>query len=1021
MRPIYLKMEAIGPFYNKCDIDFTFFDKNSLFLIHGPTGQGKSFIFDAITYALYAETPSERHSHLKSDWAADDKQAYIEFIFTIGEEKYLIRRTLGYNRPSKRGDKTVWVEAQQELYQFTETENSNELGPLFGNESTEKKLIAKKRSEVKNKVIDLIGMERGQFQQVIFLPQGEFRKLLLSTTQEREILLEKLFDVSFYQALQKELEEDVRKNNKEKAILTTKLEQIEKHIQNFIPEDLYEIEEDQIISRFETEISKMITESEKLKETTNQLKYKIDKIELFDSTNIKLNNIKKEEEEHLQNKKEIEQKITLRDRAREATSISHIDKNLLKIQKENIYLIKSLEDAIQIKNELTNKKKELENNSVFIDKEKEKQKDTINEISSLKPIIEQLLKKEKQLEKIKQIEAKIYEAQNQITETKKKLSDNNESLKEIKKEISKLNDSDSNIEKEQLKLSILNEKSDSVIHYEKIVNEEKILINKEEIEKNEVKRDNLELKELLAQREQNLAAELSILLEDKKPCPVCGSLDHPKPAEKNENAPSKEKIIQFEKGLEIKKNKHRTLEAKLISIKSQKDELSKSVGDLDSKILMIEIEEIKKSIAALIDSKTRLTTLQDSEVAISKKIEMLENQLNISTHTFNDLSISKGKEEGAIAQFQEQLSDDYINLSHQELSDKISQLEKSLKQSGHKIEEYEENLNRANQDLSSIESTVNERSENLKKLTIKLENYETELSNAIESSIFSTINELRESELQEYEIKKIDSEIESYKAKTERIKTLKKSLMTRLTEIGQQENEDIKQLKLNYSNSKHDYESIQENKYKLESNLEHLKNAISEKDEILKESGSIIEEMKLLGRLERVIKGQDNPKISLKRFFLSQRLEEVLFQATIRMKVLSSGRFILKREKPKSTGAAQTGLDLSIFDNLTGTERPVNTLSGGQLFLASLSLALGLADVVQSRSGGLRMESLFIDEGFGTLDEEILQQALKVLNDLREGKMVGVISHVNELKREIPDRIEVKQQKIGSGISIVKS
>jgi DNA repair protein SbcC/Rad50 len=185
------------------------------------------------------------------------------------------------------------------------------------------------------------------------------------------------------------------------------------------------------------------------------------------------------------------------------------------------------------------------------------------------------------------------------------------------------------------------------------------------------------------------------------------------------------------------------------------------------------------------------------------------------------------------------------------------------------------------------------------------------------------------------------------------------------------------------------------------------------------DSGGILDELKLWGRLDRQLRGQDQPKISLKRFFLAQRLEDVLRQASRRMQILSSGRFTLKRSQTTvRTKAAQTGLDLLVEDSYTGTERTVNSLSGGQLFLASLSMALGLADVVQARSGAIRLDTLFIDEGFGSLDDETLQLAMKVLNDLREGRMVGVISHVAELKRQIDTRIEVTEAETGSKVTL---
>jgi exonuclease SbcC len=176
-------------------------------------------------------------------------------------------------------------------------------------------------------------------------------------------------------------------------------------------------------------------------------------------------------------------------------------------------------------------------------------------------------------------------------------------------------------------------------------------------------------------------------------------------------------------------------------------------------------------------------------------------------------------------------------------------------------------------------------------------------------------------------------------------------------------------------------------------------------------------EISVVGKLAMQVKGNGVPRISLERFFLSQRFEEVLISSNHRLKILSGGRFLLRRASDEDRGArSKGGLDINVYDNYTGQERPANTLSGGQMFLSSLALALGLADVVQSRSGGIRMDTLLIDEGFGSLDEETLQTALKVLSELREGRMVGVISHVGELKRQIRTGFEVVPSTNGSTI-----
>jgi exonuclease SbcC len=135
---------------------------------------------------------------------------------------------------------------------------------------------------------------------------------------------------------------------------------------------------------------------------------------------------------------------------------------------------------------------------------------------------------------------------------------------------------------------------------------------------------------------------------------------------------------------------------------------------------------------------------------------------------------------------------------------------------------------------------------------------------------------------------------------------------------------------------------------------------------------------------------------------------------------MSKGRFELQRALRAADGRQSGGLDIVVLDSHTGTTRPVSSLSGGEGFMASLSLALGLADVVQNHAGGVRLESLFIDEGFGSLDAEALDQALQVLTDLRQsGRSIGIISHVTELKERISARIEVVPQARGSVARIV--
>jgi DNA repair protein SbcC/Rad50 len=203
----------------------------------------------------------------------------------------------------------------------------------------------------------------------------------------------------------------------------------------------------------------------------------------------------------------------------------------------------------------------------------------------------------------------------------------------------------------------------------------------------------------------------------------------------------------------------------------------------------------------------------------------------------------------------------------------------------------------------------------------------------------------------------------------------------------------------------------------LHQKLEQLSQAKIEIEDVAAQLNTAYEQLKIEGDVAGAVSGDNARKLNLNRFVLATRLEEVAYAASRRLYVMSQGRYELRQSADLRDGRVRAaGLDLVVTDAWTGIDnRPVSTLSGGEMFLASLSLALGLADVVQAHAGGIRMESIFIDEGFGTLDGEVLDAAIGVLEKLQQtDRLVGLISHVEELKERIPARLTVLKGPKGS-------
>jgi len=184
-----------------------------------------------------------------------------------------------------------------------------------------------------------------------------------------------------------------------------------------------------------------------------------------------------------------------------------------------------------------------------------------------------------------------------------------------------------------------------------------------------------------------------------------------------------------------------------------------------------------------------------------------------------------------------------------------------------------------------------------------------------------------------------------------------------------------------------------------------------------KELESLDAEYTLVARLSDAANGRNNLKISFQRYVLAALFDDVLRAANERLRKMSEGRYELMRAEDVRDRRLQGGLEIDVADSYSGERRPARTLSGGETFLASLALALGLADVVQAHSGGVRLDSMFIDEGFGSLDSDSLDHAVQTLVSLRQpGRLVGIISHVEALKERFSAILEVRKTARGSGV-----
>jgi exonuclease SbcC len=300
-----------------------------------------------------------------------------------------------------------------------------------------------------------------------------------------------------------------------------------------------------------------------------------------------------------------------------------------------------------------------------------------------------------------------------------------------------------------------------------------------------------------------------------------------------------------------------------------------------------------------------------------------------------------------------------------------------------------------------------------------LKQAEATWNQALTNSPFATLEAFNSALLSEQDQQALKSQIETYQ---NQLATLKGAVEQLQTELADQTIPDLQKLDLELSDKTNAFNAIETAWRQLQARHNQLQGVKTKLATAHEKNAELEAQYRIYGTLSEVANGQTGNRISLQRFVLSVLLDDVLIQASQRLNIMSNGRYQLVRKDDKAKGNKASGLDLEVEDGYTGKNRPVATLSGGESFMAALSLALGLSDVVQSYAGGIKLDALFIDEGFGSLDPESLDLAIRTLIDLQaSGRMIGIISHVSELKEQMALRLDVISSKNGSSIRTISA
>ena len=1045
MKPIRLEMNAFLSYKGKEVVDFKLFD-GKLFLIDGITGAGKTTIFDALCYALYGEaTNSVRSSKsFKSDYADINTLSYVDLIFVQNNKEYHIRREPSQyvmsKRKNKDGNYDLKLTSENVLLEFDSKSYT-------------------KIKEVNELVKEILALDVNQFRQTMMIAQGKFSELVQADTSKRQELFREILGTESFKAFQikiSEMAKNARGVVEEASIkMNTYLNSFNAHrpesikllsadnpssidfnlLKENLSLDLADNEED--LKKRKEEANKLHTDlftiSNELENTKNNnsnvekynnhlnkynelkniesaYKEKENLIDIYkDSVNVlnfyekylkdkkSLDDIQKRIKENKENLNEYKAKFI--DAEKEYKNISVIDNIILQLNEKKNNIIKAIKDFNNLgstKGKLSNTRQNLESEYELYNKKnnsKNSDKETISRLASF-------------IDSNKDIKVTLLRIQEEIKKTKDLIND-------LKKD----NDNFK---------SLLVKKENLSIETKRLKSYEIDFINKKE------EASNLEIKYLKDQ-----AGILASDLKEGEECPVCGNKHHIKLGKILYHV-TKEDVDKAKK-LEDLANKNFNTAKQQFSVRENEfnNEMKNLISDV-SEICKVDEENFLEIInEVIIDESKKLADLND-EYNKSSEIEKKYNQnIQLKTKLEKDVDAKDGElkkisdEITELKALEASLNTSLNTLKETTLGKDLDSLNKEKKEIEEKIlfnEHNKQSITKKYNDSKSLFDSTNAliiNDENIlpgykNNVDLSLGDYNKELDNSILKDI---------KKIQEFTLNHNKSEINSLEEDVSKFKielTSAKSLYDEDVKNNYQnlKIKDSSSLESKLANAQDEYRK--KNQLSIDSNTLYETNK-SNLEQYIKINDKINEkahEAFMLSRLSDVANGHvvGQERIDFETYYQSQVFGNILNVASKKLNIMTDGTYTMKRHiYNEQDGTKSTSLDVDIFDTSTGKTRSSKSLSGGETFMTALSLALGFAEVIRNEAGARELDCMFIDEGFGSLDNDSLHLVLNVLKNLsnQNSRMIGVISHVEELGYEINNKINVSKDANGSHLDIV--
>jgi exonuclease SbcC len=1021
MKPNRLTLTAFGPYKGQETIDFTQFHEHRLFVISGPTGAGKTTIFDAICYALYGSASGEDRDDvrmLRSHFADDDTHTAVELDFQIGQRTFRVLRQMGHRKAGNKSE----TGSRVELYDTT----SGQVVP-----AVDRFMV----TDVDRRIESLFGLNKDQFSQIVMLPQGEFRKLLTSETENKEEILRRIFRTELYQRLEGRFHQKIRElkdahkssqleldlhirqiaallPNRAESLLIQALEQEYRNVGQLAEGLALEIDHYSDTLKAEQGRRAMVSkelsmqdqsyyEAKALHDRFTQLEQKqsiLEELQL-QQTNISL----KEEQAS---------------RAEKAKHIHPYEQRWVEAVARKLHSEQQVVGRLQLvdaANQELQLAQQLYEQEAAKDEERKRIDRDIHQLSSLQPLVQSLQAKEGEVATLelqeKELSSQLIDLTTKLTELNLQRLSNQLQLKHMESltlDYSQKNNDymairgQERLAKDQLELSV-----QMKLALESEANAERAYqLRKTKYE---------QLEQIWIEGQASL---LAAHLHDGIACPVCGSQEHPQKAHSVEVLPSKEQLQQEKEQLEhyeiIFNDARIQAAAGRSQLASKQAELATvDLHEQEWDVLHAQLKEQADQLQAELE---QMKKLMEQRASLQQEMDIIEKdweQANLGkdqlTTQYQSTQLQYHTARSVLLKEREQIPPEWSS---------PAALEQRIVVRRSHLESLEMSWKQAQQRQQAAQSKAAEEASALKQLQLHEQEasmYAHEVGQQwekqLDDSIFKDREDYLSAKLDELILNKLRHDIDEFR---KRWVLITGQLVELENELKGKERADLQLLDQQRMHTKQLVEAVDlsiEQTTRYHADATRLQLAIGDSAESVRQ---IELELEQFQDVYQAMKGDNPLRISFERYILIEFLEQILQAANERLSKLSNGQFHLDRSDRVEKHNRQSGLGLDVHDSYTGQNRDVKTLSGGEKFNASLCLALGMSDVIQASQGGVSIEMMFIDEGFGSLDEESLSKAIDTMIDLqRSGRMIGVISHVRELKQAFPASLEVRKTKEG--------